>query len=125
MMQEICKYLSRKKDTYTLPSVDLIIGAACNSLNINIHILQKYEGSVKEITMIPEVHPSIATIYVLFTQHENRALDPKNITAHYDSIVLRKQSPSRQSGTTTNEKSTHDAERNVSNSTMFDCYCHE
>ena len=52
MLQEIHKYLSRKKDTYTLPNVDLIIGAACNSLNINIHILQKYEGSVKEIRMI-------------------------------------------------------------------------
>ena len=52
MLQEIHKYLSRKKDTYTLPNVDLIISAACNSLNINIHILQKYEGSVKEIRMI-------------------------------------------------------------------------
>ena len=53
MLQEIHKYLSRKKDTYALPNVDLIIGAACNSLNKNIHILQKYEGSVKEIRMIP------------------------------------------------------------------------
>ena len=67
MLQEIHKYLSRKKDTYTLPNVDSIIGAACNSLNINIHMLQKYEGSVKEIRMIPEVHPSIAIIYLLFT----------------------------------------------------------
>ena len=125
MLQEIHKYLSRKKDTYTLPNVDLIIGAACNSLNINIHILQKYEGSVKEIRMIPEVHPSIATIYLLFTQQENRALDPKSITAHYDSIIPRKQTPSTQLTANTNVKSTHDAQASVSNITNFDCFCHE
>ena len=36
LIQEIGKYLNRKRDTYTLPNVDLIIGAACNSLNVNI-----------------------------------------------------------------------------------------
>ena len=90
LIQDIGKYLSRKRDTYTLPNVDLIIGAACNSLNININILQKYEDAVKEIRMVPEARPSIATIYLLFTKQENRALDPNNITAHYDSIVLEK-----------------------------------
>ena len=127
LIQDIGKYLSRKRDTYTLPNVDLIIGAACNSLNININILQKYEDAVKEIRMVPEARPSIATIYLLFTKQENRALDPNNITAHYDSIVLEKQNPSIWSTTSTNKKgkAQHNAQPRVPTTTKFECFCHE
>ena len=125
MLQEIHKCLSRKKDTYILPNVDLIIGAACNSLNINIHILQKYEGSVKEIRMIPEAHPSIATIYLLFTQKENRLWIPKILQPIMIVLFFRKQTPSTQSTANTNVKSTHHAQGGVLNSTNFDCFCHE
>ena len=54
LLQDMAKYLNRKKKCYTMPNVDLILGAACNSLNININILEQFQGSVKEIKFIPE-----------------------------------------------------------------------
>ena len=74
LVQEIGKYLSMKKDTYTLPNIELIVDVTCNSLNINIHILQKYEGAIKEIRMV-----SIATIYLLFTQQETGLWIPNTL----------------------------------------------
>ena len=73
-----------------IPNVYLILGAACNSLNININILKQFEGNVKEIIIIPEGLPSTTTIHLLFTQQGKHNLDPNNITSHYNSIVLKK-----------------------------------
>ena len=54
LLQDMAKYLNRKKRCYTIPNVDLILGAACNFLNININIIEQFQGSVKEIKFIPE-----------------------------------------------------------------------
>ena len=47
LMRDDHKYLSMKKNTYTLEVVDVIVFAVANALNINIHIWQNATGSWK------------------------------------------------------------------------------
>ena len=61
------KYLSMKKNTYTLEVVDVIVFAATNALNINIQIWQNDNGFLKVLAINPSAQRSPATIHLMFT----------------------------------------------------------
>ena len=79
VLKDVNKYLKTCGKNYTLPVIDVIIGAVVNCLNINIKIWESHEGFKKEIEFEPEKHKSPLMIYLLY-----------NANAHYDVIVLKK-----------------------------------
>ena len=87
LMRDAHKYLSMKKNTYTLEVVDVIVFAAANALNINIKIWENDNGFLKVLAINPSAQQSPATIHLMFTWDKNPALDPLNTNSHYDSIV--------------------------------------
>ena len=91
-MRDAHKYLSMKKNTYTLEVVDVLVFAAANALNINIQIWENDNGFLKVLAINPSAQRSPATIHLMFTRDVNHALDPLNTNSHYDSIVTRTKS---------------------------------
>ena len=75
---------------YTLPVIDVIIGAVVNCLNINIKIWESHEGFKMEIEFEPEKHKSPLMIYLLYSRDDIPQDDVHNANAHYDAIVLKK-----------------------------------
>ena len=53
LMRDAHKYLSMKKNTYTLEVVDVIVFAVANALNINIQIWQNDNGFLKVLAINP------------------------------------------------------------------------
>ena len=53
LMRDAHKYLSMKKNTYTLEVVDVIVFAAANALNINIKIWENDNGFLKVLVISP------------------------------------------------------------------------
>ena len=53
LMRDAHKYLSMKKNTYTLEVVDVIVFAAANALNINIQIWENGNGFLKVLAINP------------------------------------------------------------------------
>ena len=87
LMRDAHKYLSMKKNTYTLEVVDVIVFAVANALNINMQIWQDDNGFLKVLAINPSAQQLPATIHLMFTRDVNPALDPLNTNSHYDSIV--------------------------------------
>ena len=87
LLTDAWRYLSMKKNIYTLEVVDVIVCAAANALNINIKIFQEQEGFLKMLAIEPRMTPSPATIYMLFGRDSKPQLDPNNTNAHYNAIV--------------------------------------
>ena len=87
LMRDAHKYLSIKKNTYTLEVVDVIVFAVANALNINIQIWQNDNGFLKVLAINPSAQQSPVTIHLMFTRDVNPALDPLNTNSHYDLIV--------------------------------------
>ena len=52
-MRDAHKYLSMKKNTYTLEVVDVVVFAVVNALNINIQIWQNDKGFLKVLAINP------------------------------------------------------------------------
>ena len=52
-MRDAHKYLSMKKNTYTLEVVDVIVFAAANALNINLQIWENDNGFLKVLAINP------------------------------------------------------------------------
>ena len=77
-------------NNYTLPVIDVIIGAVVNCLKINIKIWESHKGFKKEIEFEPEKHKSPLMIYLLYTRDDIPQDDVHNANAHYDAIVLKK-----------------------------------
>ena len=67
LMRDAHKYLSLKKNTYTLEVVDVIVFAVTNALNINIQIWQNDNGFLKVLATNPSAQRSPATIHLMFT----------------------------------------------------------
>ena len=86
-MRDAHKYLSMKKNTYTLEVVDVLVFATANALNINIQIWENDNGFLKVLAINPSAQRSPTTIHLMFTRDVNPALDPLNTNSHYDSIV--------------------------------------
>ena len=76
LLTDARRYLSMKRNTYTLKVVDVIVCAAANALNINIKIFQEQEGFLKMLAIEPRMMPSPATIYMLFGRDSKPQLDP-------------------------------------------------
>ena len=53
LMRDAHKYLSMKKNTYTLEVVDVVVFAVVNALNINIQIWQNDNGFLKVLAINP------------------------------------------------------------------------
>ena len=53
LMRDAHKYLSMKKNTYTLEVVDVIVFAVANALNINTQIWQNDNGFLKVLAIKP------------------------------------------------------------------------
>ena len=87
LLTDARRYLSMKKNTYTLEVVDVIVCATANALNINIKIFQEQEGFLKMLAIEPRMTPSPATIYMLFARDLKPQLDPNNTNVHYNAIV--------------------------------------
>ena len=88
IIKDVCKYLNRKEKYYTLEVVDIVIGAAANTLNVNIKIFQNSKGFKNVLEFQPERCPSISAIFLLLTRDAPPDKDPKNINSHYDAVVL-------------------------------------
>ena len=58
LMRDAHKYLSLKKNTYTLEVVDVIVFAVTNALNINIQIWQNDNGFLKVLATNPSAQRS-------------------------------------------------------------------
>ena len=58
VLKDANKYLKTCGKNYTLPVIDVIIGAIVNCLNINIKIWESHKGFKKEIEFEPERHKS-------------------------------------------------------------------
>ena len=86
-LNDAWRYLSMKRNTYTLEVVDVIVCAAANALNINIKIFQEQEGFLKNLAIEPTRTLSPATVYMLFVRDSKPLLDPRNTNAHYNAIV--------------------------------------
>ena len=89
VLKDVNKYLKTCGKNYTLPVIDVIIGAVVNCLNINIKIWESHKGFKKEIEFEPEKHKSPLTIYLLYTRDDIPQDDVHNANAHYDAIVLK------------------------------------
>ena len=87
LLNDARRYLSMKRNTYTLEVVDGIVYTAANALKINIKIFQEQEGFLKFLVIEPTRTPSLATIYMLFVRDSKPLLDPRNTNAHYNAIV--------------------------------------
>ena len=90
VLKDVNKYLKTCGKNYTLPVIDVIIGAVVNCLNINIKIWESHEGFKKEIEFEPEKHKSPLMIYLLYSRDGIPQDDGHNANAPYDAIVLKK-----------------------------------
>ena len=93
VLEDVHKYIEEKD--YTIPDADLIVGAAANTLNINLKIYEKYNGVgvKKEIDFEPDNAQSLVTVHLLYACDSNPAVDPNNLASHYDALVLRNDTP--------------------------------
>ena len=90
VLHDVNKYLRSYGKKYTLPIIDVIVGACTNSLNINIKIFENHQGFKKEIDFEPEKNKSPLSVYLLYSRDAIPAKDVHNANAHYDAIVLKK-----------------------------------
>ena len=90
VLKYVNKYLKTCHKNYTLPLIDVIIGAVVNCLNSNIKTWESHEGFKKEIEFEPEKHKSPLMIYLLYSRDDIPQDDVHNANAHYDAIVLKK-----------------------------------
>ena len=82
LLNDAQRYLSMKRNTYTLKVVDVTVCTAANALNLNIKIFQEKEGFFKILAIEPTRTQSPATIYMLFVRDSKPLLDPRNMNAH-------------------------------------------
>ena len=71
----------------------LIVGAATNALNINLKIYENHNGVKKEIDFEPDNAQSSVMVHLLYSHDSNPAADPNNLASHYDTLVLRNDTP--------------------------------
>ena len=90
VLQDVNKYLRSYGKNYTLPVIDVIVGACANSLNINIKIFENHQGFKKEIDFKPEKNRSPLSAYLLYSRDAIPGKDLHNANSHYDAIVLKK-----------------------------------
>ena len=63
VLEDVCKYIEERN--YTIPIVDLIVGAAANALNINLKIYENDKGVKKEIDFEPDNVQPLVTVHLL------------------------------------------------------------
>ena len=90
VLHDVNKYLRSYGKNYTLPVIDVIVGACANSLNINIKLFENHPGFKKEIDFEPDKNKSPLSIYLLYNRDAIPEKDIHNANAHYDAIVLKK-----------------------------------
>ena len=90
VLHDVNKYLRSYGKNYTLPFIDVIVGACANSLNINIKIFENHQGFKKEIDFKPEKNKSPLSVYLLYSRDAIPGKDLHHANAHYDAIVLKK-----------------------------------
>ena len=90
VLYDVNKYLRSYSKNYTLPIIDVIVGACANSLNINIKIFENHQGFKQEIDFEPEKNKSPLSVCLLYSRDAILGKDLHNANAHYDAIVLKK-----------------------------------
>ena len=91
VLEDVHKYTEEKD--YTIPVAELIVGAAANTLNINLKIYKNHNGVKKEIDFEPENAQSLVKVHLQYSCDSNPAADPNNLASHYDVLVLRNDTP--------------------------------
>ena len=94
ILKTIYDYL-KKRGSYTLPIIDIMLPACATALNTNIRVWQN-DNSFKNILQF-DVYPtpSQKTIHLLYTRTLNAegipdaSLDPNNVCHHYDALILK------------------------------------
>ena len=71
VLEDVCKYIEEKD--YTIPVVDLIVGAAANALNINLKIYENHNGVKKETDFEPDNAHSLVMVHFLYSCDSNPA----------------------------------------------------
>ena len=67
VLHDVNKYLRSYGKSYTLPIIDIIIGACANTLNIN-KIFEDHQGFKKEIDFEPEKNKSPFSVFLLYSR---------------------------------------------------------
>ena len=88
VLHDVNKYLRSYGKNYTLPIIDVIVGACANSLNISIKIFENHQGFKQEIDLEPE-DKSPLSVCLLYSRDAIPGKDLHNGNAH-DAIVLKK-----------------------------------
>ena len=94
ILKTIYDYL-KKRGSYTLSIIDIMLPACATALNINIRVWQNDNGfkNVLQFDVYPT--PSQKTIHLLYTRTLNAegipdaSLDPNNLCHHYDVLILK------------------------------------
>ena len=94
ILKTIYDYL-KKRGSYTLPIIDIMLSACATALNTNIRVWQN-DNSFKNILQF-DVYPapSQKTIHLLYTRTLNAegipdvSLDPNNVCHHYYALILK------------------------------------
>ena len=89
---EVNKYLRSCGKNYTVPVIDVIVGACASSLNINIKIFENHQGFKTEIDFENEKNKSPLSVCLLYSRDAIPGKDLHDANAHYDAIVLKKKS---------------------------------
>ena len=90
VLHDVNKYLRSYGENYTLPVIDVIVGACANYLNINIKIFENHHRFKKEIDFKPEKNQWPLSVYLLYSRDAIPDKDVRNANDHYDAIVLKK-----------------------------------
>ena len=80
VLHDVNKYLRSYGKNYTLPVIDVIVGACANSLNINIKIFENQQG-FKKSDFKPEKNKSPLSVYLLYSRDASPGKDLHNASA--------------------------------------------
>ena len=94
ILKTVYQYLKRR-GSYTLPIIDIMLPACATALNVNIKVWQNDGGFINELQFDVHPNPSQHTIHLLYscTLNADRipdpTLDPNNLCHHYDALILK------------------------------------
>ena len=94
ILKTVYQYLKRR-GSYTLPIIDIMLRACATALNVNIRVWQNDSGFINELQFDVHPNPSQHTIHLLYSRTLNAygipdpTLDPNNVCHHCDALILK------------------------------------
>ena len=94
ILKTVYQYLKRR-GSYTLPIIDIMLPACATALNVNIRVWQNDGGFINELQFDIHPNPSQHMIHLLYSCTLNAdgipdpTLDPNNLCHHYDALILK------------------------------------